>query len=102
MDCDFSHNPDDLIRLREACVMGADVAIGSRYVKGGKIENWPRGRVLMSYYASVYARLVLFINIRDTTAGFKCYRRRVLEKINFNNLERKKRIVRSLFLYRHL
>jgi dolichol-phosphate mannosyltransferase len=87
MDCDFSHNPDDLLRLREACVSGADVAIGSRYVHGGKIENWPKGRVLMSYYASVYARMVLFMNIRDTTAGFKCYRRKVLETINFDDIK---------------
>lgn len=87
MDCDFSHNPDDLIRLREACVNGADIAIGSRYVEGGKIENWPRKRVLMSYYASVYVRMILFIPIHDTTAGFKCYRRRVLERIDFNNIK---------------
>ena len=87
MDCDFSHNPDDLIRLREACVNGADMAIGSRYVKDGKIENWPRGRVLMSYYASVYVRIVLGVNIRDTTAGFKCYTRKVLEKIKFNEIK---------------
>jgi dolichol-phosphate mannosyltransferase len=87
LDCDFSHNPEDLIRLREACVNGADVAIGSRYVKGGKIENWPRGRVLMSYYASVYVRIVLFVNIRDTTAGFKCYKRSVLERINFDEIK---------------
>ena len=87
MDCDFSHNPDDLIRLREACVKGADVAIGSRYVRDGKIENWPRGRVLMSYFASVYVRMVLFVPIRDTTAGFKCYKRRVLERINFDDIK---------------
>ena len=87
MDCDFSHNPDDLIRLRDAAVNGADVAIGSRYVKDGKIENWPKGRVLMSYFASVYVRMVLFVPIRDTTAGFKCYRRRVLERINFNDIK---------------
>jgi dolichol-phosphate mannosyltransferase len=86
MDCDFSHNPDDLVRLREACVKGADVAIGSRYVKNGHIENWPKGRVLMSYFASVYVRMVLFVPIRDTTAGFKCYRRRVLERINFDEI----------------
>jgi dolichol-phosphate mannosyltransferase len=87
MDCDFSHNPDDLIRLREACVNGADVAIGSRYTKGGKIENWPRGRVLMSYYASVYVRMVLFVPISDTTAGFKCYKRKVLERIKFDEIK---------------
>ncbi|MFL5765834.1 MAG: polyprenol monophosphomannose synthase [Bacteroidia bacterium] len=86
MDCDFSHNPDDLVRLREACVKGADVAIGSRYVKDGHIENWPKGRVLMSYFASVYVRMVLFVPIRDTTAGFKCYRKRVLERIDFDEI----------------
>ncbi|MES2592319.1 MAG: polyprenol monophosphomannose synthase [Bacteroidota bacterium] len=87
MDCDFSHNPEDLIRLREACVKGADVAIGSRYVKDGKIENWPKGRVLMSYFASVYVRMVLWISIHDTTAGFKCYKRKVLERINFDEIK---------------
>lgn len=87
MDCDFSHNPDDLIRLQEACVNGADVAIGSRYVKGGKIENWPKGRILMSYFASVYVRMVLWIPIHDTTAGFKCYKRKVLERINFDEIK---------------
>ncbi len=86
MDCDFSHNPDDLVRLREACLKGADLSIGSRYVKGGKIENWPRGRVLMSYFASVYVRMVLWIPIHDTTAGFKCYKRKVLERINFDDI----------------
>lgn len=84
MDCDFSHNPDDLIRLREACVKGADVAVGSRYIKEGRIENWPKGRVLMSYFASVYVRMVLFVPIHDTTAGFKCYKRKVLERIHFD------------------
>ncbi len=87
MDCDFSHNPYDLIRLREAAVNVADVAIGSRYVKGGKIENWPKGRVLMSYFASVYVRMILFVPIRDTTAGFKCYKRKVLERINFDEIK---------------
>jgi len=86
MDADFSHNPDDLVRLREACVKGADVAIGSRYVSGGKVQNWPINRILMSYFASVYVRMILWINIRDTTAGFKCYRRRVLETINLDNI----------------
>jgi len=82
MDCDFSHNPDDLVRLYIASKEGgADVAIGSRYVKGGKVDNWPVGRILMSYFASVYVRLVLWMNIKDTTAGFKCYRRVVLENI---------------------
>ena len=85
MDCDFSHNPDDLIRLYTACAMnGADVSIGSRYCKGGKVRNWPLKRILMSYFASVYVRMILMIGIKDTTAGFKCYKREVLEKINLD------------------
>lgn len=87
MDCDFSHNPDDLVRLYDAARKGADVAIGSRYTKGGKVENWPIGRVLMSYYASVYVRLVLWMNVKDTTAGFKCYRRKVLENIDLDSVK---------------
>ena len=87
MDCDFSHDPDDLIRLYIAAKDGgADVAIGSRYVKGGKVENWPVGRVLMSYFASVYVRMVLWMNVMDTTAGFKCYKRRVLETIELDKV----------------
>lgn len=86
MDCDFSHNPDDLIRLYKACVEGADLSIGSRYVRGGKVTNWPMKRILMSYFASVYVRLILWIGIKDTTAGFKCYRREVLEKINLDGV----------------
>jgi dolichol-phosphate mannosyltransferase len=87
MDCDFSHNPDDLIRLYKACKEdGADVSIGSRYIKGGKISNWPMKRILMSYFASVYVRMILFIGIKDTTAGFKCYRRKVLQKINLDGV----------------
>ena len=82
MDCDFSHNPDDLIRLYKACNNGADLIIGSRYVRGGKIKNWPMKRILMSYFASVYVRMILWIGIKDTTAGFKCYQRKVLETIN--------------------
>ncbi len=85
MDCDFSHNPDDLFRLYNACAKdGADVSIGSRYCKGGKVRNWPLKRILMSYFASVYVRLILLIGIKDTTAGFKCYKREVLEKINLD------------------
>jgi len=84
MDCDFSHNPKDLIRLYDACVAGADLSIGSRYCKGGKVSNWPLKRVLMSYFASVYVRMILFIGIKDTTAGFKCYRKKVLETINLD------------------
>jgi dolichol-phosphate mannosyltransferase len=86
MDCDFSHNPDDLIRLKKACENGADLSVGSRYCRGGKVENWPLKRVLMSYFASIYVRIILLINIRDTTAGFKCYRKRVLEKINLEEV----------------
>ena len=86
MDCDFSHNPDDLLRLREACMKGADLAIGSRYVRGGKITNWPIKRLLMSYFASIYVRMVLWIGIKDTTAGFKCYRRKVLESIHLEKV----------------
>jgi len=84
MDCDFSHNPADLVRLLEACESTADVAVGSRYCKGGKISNWPMGRILMSYFASVYVRMVLWIPVKDTTAGFKCYRRKVLETIDLD------------------
>ena len=86
MDCDFSHNPDDLLRLYDACYNGSDVSIGSRYCKGGKVSNWPMKRVLMSYFASVYVRMILWIGIKDTTAGFKCYRRKVLEKINLDGV----------------
>ena len=85
MDCDFSHNPEDLIRLYNACsIDNASVSIGSRYCKGGKVKNWPLKRVLMSYFASVYVRLILLIKIKDTTAGFKCYKREVLENINLD------------------
>lgn len=87
MDCDFSHNPDDLIRLREACVKGGDLAIGSRYTSGGKVENWPMGRVLMSYFASLYVRMILWVPFKDTTAGFKCYKRKVLERIDFDSIK---------------
>lgn len=94
MDADFSHNPEDLIRLREAClpaarsgVKSADVAVGSRYISGGKVENWPMGRIMMSYFASVYVRWVLWIGTKDTTAGFKCYRRRVLAAIDFDTIK---------------
>jgi dolichol-phosphate mannosyltransferase len=88
MDADFSHNPDDLIRLYDACAKkGADAAIGSRYVSGGKVKNWPLMRILMSYFASVYARLVLWINIHDTTAGFMCYQNTVLSRIDLNDIK---------------
>ena len=86
MDCHFSHNPDDLLRLLDACEKGADVAVGSRYCKGGGVHNWPLGRILMSYFASVYVRLVLWIPVKDTTAGFKCYKRKVLETIALDKI----------------
>jgi dolichol-phosphate mannosyltransferase len=88
MDCDFSHNPDDLVRLWQACHSEkADVAVGSRYITGINVVNWPMGRVLMSYYASAYVRLVTRMNVRDTTAGFVCYRRRVLETIPLDRIK---------------
>lgn len=86
MDADFSHNPDDLIRLRTACADGADLAIGSRYVKGVNVVNWPMSRVLMSYFASMYVRIITGIDIQDATAGFKCYRRKVLNKIPLDKI----------------
>jgi dolichol-phosphate mannosyltransferase len=87
MDADFSHNPEDLVRLRRACVEGADVAIGSRYVTGVNVVNWPMSRVLMSYFASSYVRFITGITIRDATAGFKCYRRIVLETIRLDKIK---------------
>lgn len=88
MDCDFSHDPKDLIRLRHAVLEeGADLAIGSRYVKGVNVVNWPMGRVLMSYFAGYYVRFVTGLPIMDTTAGFKCYRREVLETIPLSKIK---------------
>lgn len=85
MDADFSHNPADLPALRGACAdKGADVAVGSRYITGVNVVNWPMGRVLMSYFASAYVRMITRLKVRDTTAGFVCYRRRVLETINLD------------------
>ena len=90
MDADFSHNPDDLPRLYETCSSkGADLAIGSRYCSGISVINWPIGRVIMSYYASVYVRTVLGMKVYDTTAGFKCYKRKVLETIDLDNVKMK-------------
>jgi dolichol-phosphate mannosyltransferase len=87
MDADFSHNPDDLVRLYAACKdQGADMAIGSRYINGVNVVNWPMGRVLMSYYASAYVRFVTRMKIRDTTAGFKCYTKKVLETIELDKI----------------
>ena len=88
MDADFSHNPQDLPRWYKACAEdGSDVAIGSRYISGVNVVNWPMGRVLMSYFASKYVRFITGIPIHDTTAGFKCYRRRVLETIDLDNIQ---------------
>ncbi len=86
MDADFSHNPDDLPRLYQACKDGADMAIGSRYITGVNVVNWPMGRVLMSYFASKYVRFITGMKIHDATAGFVCYTRRVLEAIDLNRI----------------
>lgn len=87
MDADFSHNPNDLPKLYAACMeQGGDVAIGSRYSNGVNVVNWPLGRVLMSYYASVYVRFITGMKVQDTTAGFKCYRREVLETIDLDRI----------------
>ncbi len=87
MGADFSHNPDDLLKLRQACIVGADEAIGSRYINGVNVVNWPMSRVLMSYFASVYVRFITGIDIQDFTAGFMCYKRKVLETINLNKIK---------------
>lgn len=87
MDADFSHNPDDLLRLYNACSKeNAELAIGSRYINGVNVVNWPMGRVLMSYYASAYVRFITRMKIRDTTAGFKCYKKEVLKAINLDKI----------------
>lgn len=86
MDCDFSHDPNDLARLKKACEEGADLSIGSRYVKGVNVVNWPMSRVLLSYFASVYVRFITGMPIQDATAGFKCYKRATLEGINFDKI----------------
>ena len=89
MDADFSHDPDDLPRLLEACKDGEGVAIGSRYCDGISVVNWPIGRIIMSYYASVYVRTVLRMKVFDCTAGYKCYSRRVLETIDLDTVKMK-------------
>jgi dolichol-phosphate mannosyltransferase len=87
MDCDFSHNPDDLVRLYAGCVeRGGDVAVGSRYVKGGEVENWPWHRLFISKGAGIYVNLVLGLGVKDATAGFVCYRRKVLQKLDLDNI----------------
>jgi dolichol-phosphate mannosyltransferase len=87
MDADFSHNPDDLLKLRQAIIDGADAAIGSRYINGVNVVNWPMSRVLMSYFASVYVRFITGIKVQDSTAGFMCYKRKVLETISLDKIK---------------
>lgn len=89
MDCDFSHNPDDLIKLYDSCMGGAGVSVGSRYVTGVNVVNWPMKRVIMSYYASKYVRMVLGIPVRDCTAGFVCFRAETLRAIDLDNIRMK-------------
>jgi dolichol-phosphate mannosyltransferase len=87
MDADFSHNPADLTRLLEACKGDkVGMSVGSRYTKGGKVENWPMNRLLMSYFASVYVRLILWFGVKDTTAGFVCYKKEALQKLDLNDI----------------
>ena len=86
MDADFSHNPSDLVNLYKSCKDGADITIGSRYKSGVNVVNWPMGRVLMSYFASSYVRFITKMPIHDATAGFKCYKKEVLENINFDKI----------------
>lgn len=87
MDADFSHNPDDLIRLYDACHNGADVSVGSRYTSGGKIKNWPFDRIFISFGASVYVRMITWMPVKDCTAGFVCYKREVLEKLPLDKVQ---------------
>jgi dolichol-phosphate mannosyltransferase len=87
MDADFSHNPDDLIRLYEGCKKGGDMAIGSRYVTGVNVVNWPMSRVMLSYFASKYVRMITNLPIHDTTAGFVCFKSEVLRKINLDDIK---------------
>lgn len=89
MDCDFSHNPDDLVRLYAAAAEGNDVVVGSRYVEGVNVVNWPMSRLLISYFASMYVRVVTRMPLRDATAGFVCYSRRALEKIDLDAIRMK-------------
>ena len=87
MDADFSHNPEDLLRLHEMCLNNADVSVGSRYVSGGKIKNWPFDRIFISYGASLYVRMITWMPVKDCTAGFVCYRRKVLETIPLDKVQ---------------
>jgi dolichol-phosphate mannosyltransferase len=87
MDADFSHNPDDLPRLLDACeTKGGDMSVGSRYIKGGRVVNWPKDRILMSYLASIYVRIITWMPVSDTTSGFVCYKRNTLQKINLDKI----------------
>lgn len=87
MDCDFSHHPEDLLRLYAGCKdKGGDLAVGSRYVRGGKLENWPLSRILLSYGASLYVRMITWMPVKDPTAGFVCYTRKVLERIDLDKI----------------
>lgn len=88
MDADFSHDPDDLVRLYKACAeQGADMSVGSRYVKGGQVKDWSWDRIVLSFGASLYVRSILWLGVRDTTAGFVCYRRRVLERLALDEIK---------------
>ena len=87
MDCDFSHNPDDLIRLDAQLLKGSDLTVGSRYVRGGKLKNWPLSRILISFGASVYVRLITFMPVKDPTAGFVAYKKEVLSAIDFKKIK---------------
>lgn len=87
MDADFSHNPDDLIRLYDACHKGADVSVGSRYTSGGKIKNWPFDRIFISFGASVYVRMITWMPVKDCTAGFVCYKRKVLQDMPLDKVQ---------------
>lgn len=88
MDADFSHNPKDLVRLYEACAKeGGDVAVGSRYVKGGNVKNWPKDRMFLSFGASIYVRMITWMPVKDPTAGFKCYRSKVLKAIDLDKIK---------------
>lgn len=87
MDADFSHDPNDLERLYRACIKGGDLSVGSRYVKGGKVKNWPMDRILLSYGASLYVRMITWMPVKDPTAGFVCYTRKVLEKLNLDKIK---------------
>ncbi len=88
MDCDFSHDPEDLIRLYHACHKGSfDMAVGSRYVTGGRVENWPKDRIALSYGASLYVRIITWMNIKDPTAGFVCYKHEVLNSIDLDKIK---------------